>query len=364
MMEEVARLGEHGYPGYFLLWTDGADEAARHLRRQRHEEKARGEESDLPLTLVALAVAEYLRGRWRRAGWAAQEGLELGLQTGERHNQAFALAVRALVRGSRGDDEGSRADAAEAMGIAGERSIAVARIHALWALGVLELSLDHAEEAVNLLRPHRERLLAAGVGEPGSVRFVPDEVEALVALGRTGEAETLVGWLEERGRALDRASALGAAARCRGLLALAGRDTAGALAFFEEALRQHDRIRIPFDRARTQLAQGVALRQARRRRDARTTLEEAQASFSALGAALWEQKAAAELGRFGGRRAVGDELTPAERRVAALVAEGRTNKEVAAALFLTQRTVEFHLSNVYRKLGVRSRAELARRSLG
>lgn len=174
---------------------------------------------------MALGVAEYLRGRWRRAGWAAQEGLELALQTGERHNEAFALAVRALVRGSRGDETGCRADAAEAMRIAGERTIAVARIHALWALSVLELSLGRAEETVRLLRPHRERLIAAGVGEPGSVRFVQDEIEALVALGQTDEAEALLVWLQERGRALNRASALAAYARCRGLLALARRET-------------------------------------------------------------------------------------------------------------------------------------------
>jgi DNA-binding CsgD family transcriptional regulator len=364
MTEEVSRLGEHGYPGYFLLWTDDADDAARHLRRQRHEEKARGGESDLPLTLVALAVAEYLRGRWKRAAWATQEGLELALQTGERHNQAFALAVRALVRGSRGDEKGCRADAAEAMSIAGERAIAVARIHALWALGVLELSLGRAEETALLLGPHRERLIGAGVGEPGSIRFVPDEIEALIALGRTDEAETLVAWLDERGSALDRASALAAAARCRGLLALARRDSTDALACFEQALNQHARIRLPFDRARTLLAQGIALRQARRRQDARAALDEARRTFASLGAALWEEQAVAELGRIGGRRAAGDELTPAERRVAALVAEGRTNKEVAAALFLAERTVEFHLTHVYRKLGVRSRAELARRVLG
>ena len=118
---------------------------------------------------------------------------------------------------------------------------------------------------------------------------------------------------------------------------------------------------MPFERARTLLAQGVALRHARRRRDARATLEEARAAFASLGAVLWEEKAAAELGRIGGRQAAGDELTPAEERVAALVAEGHTNKEVAAALFLTERTVEFHLTHVYRKLGVRSRSELARR---
>jgi DNA-binding CsgD family transcriptional regulator len=364
MTDELTRLGEHGYPGYFLLWVDGADEAVRNLEQQGRDERARGEESALPLTLVALAVAEYLRGRWERASQAAEEGLELALQTGTRHNEAFALAVRALVRGSRGDDEGCRADAAEAMGIARGRTIAVARIHALWALGVLELSLGNAHEVARLLGPYRERLLDAGVGEPGSVRFVPDEIEALVALGRTGEAGRLLAWLEARGRELDRASALAAAARCRGLLALAARDATGALACLEDALSQHDRVDMPFDRARTLLVQGIALRHARRRRDARATLEEAQASFAALGAALWEAQAAAEIGRIGGRRAAGTELTPAEKRVAALVAEGGTNKEVAAALFLTERTVEFHLSHVYRKLGVRSRAELARRSLG
>jgi len=348
--------------GVFALWTDGP-EAVELLREGRDAVVAGGDEGSAPMVLANLALAEYLAGRWGEAAQVAEESFEAALQTGQRHNEAFALATRALVRGSQGDDEGCRADATEAMGIAGERTMAVARIHAVWALGVLELSLGHAEDAAGLLRPQRERLLAAGVGEPGTIRFVPDEIEALVALGRAEEAETLLVWLEERGRTLDRVSALAAAARCRGLLALARSDTEGALAHFEEALGQHERVGMPFERARTLLAQGIALRHARRRRDARETIEEARAAFAFLGAALWEQKAAAELGRIGGRRASGDELTPAEERVAALVAEGLSNREAAAALFLTERTVEFHLTHVYRKLGVRSRAELARRLL-
>ena len=346
--------------GVFALWTDGVD--ALGLLRAGHDAVvAHGDEGSAPMVLANLALGEYLAGRWSEAAQVAEEAFEAALETGQGHNEAFALATRALVRGSRGDEEGCRADAAEAMGIAGERAMAVARINAVWALGILELSLGHAAEAESLIRPHRERLLTAGVREPGTIRFVPDEIEALVALGRADEAESLLAWLEERGRALDRVSARAAAARCRGLFALARSDTEGALARFEEALAQHERAGMPFERARTLLAQGIALRHARRRRDARETIEEARAAFASLGAALWEQKAAAELGQIGGRRAAGDELTPAEARVAELVAEGLSNKEAAAALFLTERTVEFHLTHVYRKLGVRSRSELARR---
>jgi DNA-binding CsgD family transcriptional regulator len=316
------------------------------------------------MILANLAVADYLAGRWQEAARVAEEGYEVALQTGQRPQQAWALSMQALVRASFGREVEARLDAEEALTLAGERGMGVARIHAVWALGLLELSLGRPEETVRLFAPERERLLAAGVGEPGTIRFVPDEIEALVALGETDEAESLLAWLEERGRALDRASALAAAARCRGQLALARRNTDAALACFEEALRQHDRVHIPFDRARTLLAQGIALRQARRRRDARATLEEAQGAFASLGAVLWEQLTVAELHQIGGRRAAGDGLTPAEERVAALVAEGMTNKKVAAALFLTERTVEGHLTHVYRKLGVRSRAELARRFPG
>jgi DNA-binding CsgD family transcriptional regulator len=347
-----------------LCWTDEHENAAMRLRESYEDAVARGDEWSVPMILANLAVAEYLRGRWEEAEQIAEEGFEVALQTGQRGYQAFSLSVRALVRSSFGLDTEARADAEDALALSGERAMGSARIHAVWALGLLKLSLGRPDETASLLAPQRERLLAAGVSEPGSIRFVPDEIEALVALGEIEEAETLLAWLEELGRALDRASALAAAARCRGLLALARRDADAGLTCFEEALRQHDRVRIPFDRARTLLAQGIALRQARHRRDARATLEEARGSFASLGAVLWEEKTVAELDRIGGRRAGGDELTPAEERVAALVAEGMTNKEVAAALFLTERTVEGHLTHVYRKLGMRSRAELARRFPG
>jgi DNA-binding NarL/FixJ family response regulator len=128
----------------------------------------------------------------------------------------------------------------------------------------------------------------------------------------------------------------------------------------EQALAWEERARIPFDHARTLLLLGASRRRAKQKAAARDALGQARTLFDGLGAAIWAEKASAELARIGGRTASPGELTPAERRVAELVASGRTNKEVASALFLTDRTVEGHLTSIYRKLGIRSRAELAR----
>ncbi len=345
----------------YLCWTDKLEEAAARFRQIHGEALERGDESSVSMILANLADAEYLAGRWQEAARLAEEGYEVALQTAQRPQQAWALSLQALVRASLGREAEARADAAEALTLTGERGMGVARIHAVWALGLLELALDRPEETARVLAPQRERLLAAGIGEPGTIRFVPDEIEALIALGRLDEAEEVLGWLEERGRALDRASALAAAGRCRGLLWASRGDADAAIAEFENALREHDRVTIPFERGRTLLALGATERRAKRKRAARESLGEALAAFENLGAALWAEKARTELGRISGRAPSRGELTPTERRVAALVAEGRTNKEVAAELFVADRTVEYHLSHVYAKLGVRSRAELARR---
>jgi DNA-binding CsgD family transcriptional regulator len=349
--------------GVFALWTDGP-EAVAVLRGSREDAVARSDEGSAPMVLAQLALADYLTGRWDEAAQVAEEASELALQTGQRPMHAYSLATRALVRASLGLEAEARADAQQALEFAAERGMAAARIHSVWALGGLELSLDRPEEAAQLLAPERERLLAAGVGEPGTIRFVPDEIEALAALGRTDEARAPLDWLEERGSALDRPSALAAAARCRGLLAAASGDRDAALAAFERALAEHARVGNPFERARTLLVFGATQRRTKKKADARKTIGEALAVFEQLGAGLWAGKARAELASIGGRAASNDELTPAEERVAALVAEGRTNREVAAVLYVTEHTVERHLSRIYRKLGVRSRAELAHRFHG
>ncbi|TMM30265.1 MAG: helix-turn-helix transcriptional regulator, partial [Actinobacteria bacterium] len=228
---------------------------------------------------------------------------------------------------------------------------AVPGLVALWS-GDAAAGADHLEEA-------DRQAQVLGWGSPDARPWTADYAEALLELGRVDEAVRVVDRWEADASRLARDRVLAHVTRCRGLVAAARGAVDEAVALLEHAVERHDEAGDAFGRARALLALGVVRRRARQKRAARDAISAALAVFEQLGAATWIEKAGAELGRIGGRtRAKG--LTAAERRVAALVAEGRTNREVAAALFLGERTVETHLSHVYAKLGVRSRAELAR----
>jgi DNA-binding CsgD family transcriptional regulator len=188
---------------------------------------------------------------------------------------------------------------------------------------------------------------------------LPDAIEAAIAVGELETAGPLLDRLERQARALAEPWPLAVAARSRGLLAATTGDFEASFEAFACALAEHERVPMPFERARTLLALGAAQRRERRLAAARASLQQALQIFQEVGTPVWAEKARAELGRIGGRRRV-EGLTPAERRVADLVAEGRTNREVAATLFLSEKTVATHLSHIYAKLGVRSRTELAR----
>ena len=344
-----------------LGWVDEFAQARTLFRSLREYSEERGEESALPWILAQLGWVEFLSGHWSEASRCAEEGIELALQSGQEPQRLFAVAVRALLRACRGDVDGARGDAETTVALADERGVTIASTLASSALGLLELSLGHHDALPRLLGPLRVRLEEGGVRELGTMRFVPDEIEALIGLGRLGEAEQLLDRLERLSQQLDRASALAAAGRCRGLLAAARGDTDAALASLREALAEHERVSMPFDRARTLLAFGSTQRRAKRKRAAREALEDALASFEALGARRWAEMARGELARVGGRPPATGELTETERRIAALAAEGRSNKEIATALFVTPKTVGTQLSRIYRKVGVHSRTELARR---
>jgi DNA-binding CsgD family transcriptional regulator len=194
------------------------------------------------------------------------------------------------------------------------------------------------------------------------IRFVPELVEALVLQGGRERAAEILAWLEERGAALDRPYALASAARCRALLAASEGHVEEALGFATEALRHHARLPQPFELARTQLVRGTLLRRTKAKREARVALTEALETFDGLGARLWADKARSELGRISGRAPTTTALTPTEARIAGLAAQGYGNREIAATLVVSSKTVEAHLTRIYDKLEVRSRGELVRRS--
>jgi DNA-binding CsgD family transcriptional regulator len=183
----------------------------------------------------------------------------------------------------------------------------------------------------------------------------------LVALGELERASDCLEPYELSARRLGSPLALEGALRSRGLLAAAGGDLDAALDTFERLLSEQPDPPWPLERGRTLLCLGTVRRQAQQKRAARDALEQALAVFEGLGAPLWAEKARAELRRISGRQPAADELTETEQRVAALAAQGRSNKEIAAELFMGVSTVESHLSRVYRKLGIRSRAALAGR---
>ena len=266
----------------------------------------------------------------------------------------------AVIAAHHGRVDDARATAQGAIARAEPEGIRIAQSGHGWVLGFVELSLGDAAAALAYLRPAYEIRNDFHL-EPGMRLELGDLLEALVAVGELDEADEVLTTWQERAERLDRAWALAILARGRALLLAARGDLEGAFVSFERALDEHARSTDPFNHARTLLALGRTQRRAKRRGAARATLEDALARFERLGAALWAAQARAELARIGGRAPSRGQLTEAESRIAQLVAGGRTNREVAAALFLSEHTVEGALTRAYRKLGVRSRTELAHR---
>jgi DNA-binding CsgD family transcriptional regulator len=201
--------------------------------------------------------------------------------------------------------------------------------------------------------------LELGWFEPDKRPWTDDYVEALLELGRIDEAVAALEPWEADARRLERKRVLAHVLRCRGQIAAAHGDVDEAIQLLEDAVARHEEVDDLYGRSRALLALGIVRRRARQKRAAREAIAEALEGFEQLGAATWIERCKSELGSIGGRSRE-DGLTPAERRVAALVVEGRTNREVAAALFLGERTVASHLTHIYAKLGIRSRTELAR----
>jgi DNA-binding CsgD family transcriptional regulator len=316
----------------------------------------------LAQALAELALLDFRRSDWRSAVVEGEEALRLARETERPLDAVRALTCLVRIEGAQGREYACRRHAVEAWSVADEIGArALADWHCNVGLGLLELGLGNPDKAVvHLELPAGD--VDRGQLAPGIFRAAGDLVEAYLRSGDRPKAERLLDEFERRARAADRAWALAVAARCRGLL---GPDD-DIDRHFLAALEHHERTPVPFDRARTRLAYGERLRRARRRVEARRELRAAQDELDRIGATPWARRAQRELAASGERLATrgGEqpvELTPQELQLAQIVAAGATNKEAAAALFVSPKTVEAHLGTIYRKLGLRSRTELAAR---
>jgi DNA-binding CsgD family transcriptional regulator len=342
------------------LWWDELERAKEGFEWLLARAREMGDEGSVPYILVLAAQVECVRGDLELAAAHADEGYELAEQAGQATLCAYLLALRALADALAGDVEAARERAERALAVAENTSGRPAEHFALAALGEAELSVGRAAEAARALGPLVAFLRREEIREPGAARVVPNQVEALIALGELEQASELLDWYSQNAEQLGRRSALAAAARCRGLLQAELGELERALELLESAVDLSGGVPIPSEHGRALLAQGAVHRRARHKRAARESLEAAQALFDGIGARAWAELARGELARVGGRAPSTGELTPTERRVADLVAEGLQTKQVAATLFVSPKTVEGHLTNIYAKLGVHSRAELVR----
>lgn len=324
--------------------------------------RARGLVGWMPWALANLSMTEAISGRHSAAGVSATEGLRLAQDLGQPTAICSCESILAWLAAVRGDEDRCRQLASDSVQVAQTHQLPAIAVTATWALGLLELSLGRPEQACDrLLDPVHGPMAVPSV----RCLITPDLVEAAMRCGRTDEIAEAVDWYEEWASGAGQSWANAAVHRCRAMLEDGGaeRHFSEALALYEEA-GADQRI---FDRARTQLLYGQWLRRSRRRGDARVQLARAHDTFERLDAVPWAERAGTELRATGQKvRRRGPapvRLTPQEMQVVRLVAEGGSNREVAAQLFLSPRTVKYHLYKAFPKLGVTSRAELARLDL-
>jgi DNA-binding CsgD family transcriptional regulator len=346
--------------GLQMMWAGQLDAARTTFEHELAEYERHAMFTVRQEVLCYLAELECRAGRWRVAQDYAAEAMETVVESGQTATQRHVVLFnQALAAAYLGEVEVARSLATEGVELAQSNDDT---FNANWnraVLGFLSCSLTEHEQTVMHLEPVVRYLDQLGSAEPGIIPCIPDQIEALISLGRRDEAGSMLDRLTEQGRAMGRPWALAAAARCRGLLMAASGDIQGARTELEETLAAHGDTQPPFELGRTLLAKGQVERRGKQKRIARSSLDRALRVFESLGAPLWAERARSELARVGGPAASG-ELTSTERQIAELVVEGLTNREVADSMFVSVKTVEANLSRVYHKMGVGSRRELRR----
>ena len=300
-----------------------------------------------------LAIVELRAGRWDLADGHEKAAAEVhALYASELPQDHLPGALLALHRGAF-DVARRRSERALSLrnGMRAPTHLAILATIDLWT-GDVDRSIVGFERA-------QAEADGRGFVEPAMRPWLDDYAEALLRVGRIEDAERVVDDWEHVPATIGRDREMAAARRSRGLIATARGDLDTALGLLDDAAARHDAASDRFGWARAKVATGVVHLRRKQKRLAREAFESAELAFDALGATSWAAEARAHLARIGGRIRM-EGLSPSERRVAELVAEGQTNRDIAATLFVTERTVASHLAHVYSKLGIRSRTQLAR----
>ena len=345
--------------GQLACWMEDYDTARHDLSATIADARSDGAIRDLSYALAALTELEFRSGDWLAARAHGTEALELSAAT-DLHS-GYAGVEIGVLEAVTGNVERARELLGAALLLGEQTGTRSLPIYGHAGLGLLELGTGELDRALEHLQHTRQLVRSTGLGEPNVVQWTPDLIETQVHLGRTADAERALAGFERTAIGTGRRWALATARRCRGMLA----SSADVDVVFGDADRLTRGVPSPFERARVKLCWGERLRRDGRRIDARGHLATALEQFEYLGAKPWADRAAREIRASGARARRGPqarsrELTPQETNVALLVAEGLTNKEVAARLFVSPKTVEFHLGNLFGKLDVRTRTQLAR----
>jgi DNA-binding CsgD family transcriptional regulator len=350
----MARNALRVFPRYLDPQRGRAEiEAARQLARER------GDESAAMQSLVMLAELDCWLGNWQQSRQQALQAIEAAEQSGQKPWQPYASYTLALVDAHCGELDTAHATAERAFHVAMQADDSWVGLHHLAVLGFVELSRDEPAAANRYLTQALRLCESVGLGDPGICDLHGDHIEAVTGLGDLQRAGQLLDALERRYRRAPRPWIEAVFYRSRAVVRLAEGDLDGAEDAVRRAMDARLELPMPFVHARTLLVQGRLLRRRKEKLAARDALLAAQRTFDRLGARRWSDHAAAELHRLGLRRGPAHDLTPTEERIARLVASGMSNREVAAAAYVTPKTVEAHLGRIYRKLDVRTRRELA-----
>jgi DNA-binding CsgD family transcriptional regulator len=340
------------------MWLREAKAGRGLVDRAFEEARAGAAVGVMPLLLHHLARDQATTDQWAAAEASYDEAIRLGRETGQRVELAASLAGLAWLEARQGREALCREHAGEAAQLCQELGVRLYGVWATQALGDLELGLGRPAAAIEHHEAQAQALRRRGIADV-DLSPAPELVDAYLRLGRDDDAAAIAADFVRQAEAKGQPWARARAARCRGLLAAPDE----LESCFQEAIQLHERTPDGFETARTRLAYGARLRRTRRRVRARDQLRAALEIFERLGAQPWADQAAAELaatGETARRRDAStlDELTPQEAQIARLLADGKTTREAAAAVFVSPKTVEYHLRHIYSKLGIHSRDEL------